>query len=89
LVLGGVWLRCLTWWRAQDLDRQLARGTDPLQSDELSSRVGQLGSAKTRTRFACGLRGVVELAHRPRDPLRMPPLLLHRERIPANSDLLL
>jgi hypothetical protein len=65
LVLGGVWLRCLTWRRAQDLDRQLARGADPMESDELSLRVGQLGSAKTRTRLACGLRDVVELAHRP------------------------
>jgi hypothetical protein len=89
LVLGGVWLRCLTWWRAQDLDRQLARGADPMESNELSLRFGQLGSAKTRTRLACGLRSVVELANRQPDPLRMPPLLLQREEIRANSELLL
>jgi hypothetical protein len=89
LVLGGVWLRCLTWWRAPGLDRRLARGADPMLSDELSLRVGQLGSARTRTRLACGLRGAVELATRPADPLRMPPSLLHREEIRAHSELLL
>jgi hypothetical protein len=89
LVLGGVWLRCLTWWRAPGLDRRLAHGADPMLSDELSLRVGQLGSARTRTRLACGLRGAVELTKRPADPLRMPPLLLHREEIRAHSELLL
>jgi hypothetical protein len=57
LVLGGLWLRWLTWRRAFDLDRQLAGGADPMQSDELSLRVGQLGSARTKTRLACATRG--------------------------------
>jgi nucleotide-binding universal stress UspA family protein len=43
--LGGVWLRCLTWWRAVDLDSRLAGGADPIRSDALRLRVGQLGSA--------------------------------------------
>ena len=60
-----------------------------MESDELSLRAGQLGSAKSRTRLACGLRGAVELAHRPPDPLRMPPALLQREAIRAHEDLLL
>jgi hypothetical protein len=89
VVLGGVWLRCQTWWLAQDLDRRLAHGADPMESDELSLRVGQLGSARTRTRLAGGLRGAVELANRPADPLRMPSSVLQREEIRAHSELLL
>jgi hypothetical protein len=69
LLLGGVWLRCRTRWRAYDLDRELARGADPVQTDELSLRVGQLGSAGTRARLACALRGAVELANGHRAPL--------------------
>jgi hypothetical protein len=87
LVLGGLWLRCLTCWRALDLDRQLAGGADPIESDELSLRVGQLGSAKTRTRLACALRGAVDQASRTADPLFKPPLQLQREAVRTNRDL--
>ncbi|MGH2804107.1 MAG: hypothetical protein ACRDL4_13835 [Thermoleophilaceae bacterium] len=69
LVLGGVRLHWRTRRRAYDLDRQLAEGVDPMQSDELSLRVGQLGSASTRARLACVLLGAVELASRQPDPL--------------------
>jgi hypothetical protein len=62
LVLGGIWLRCSTRCRARKLDRQLAAGADPMQSDELSLRVGQLGSPRSRRRIACALRGAVALA---------------------------
>jgi hypothetical protein len=31
LLLGGAWLRCVTWWRAHALDDQLARGADPMR----------------------------------------------------------
>jgi hypothetical protein len=72
-----------------DLDRQLAHGADPLESDELSLRAGQLGSARTRARLACALRGAVELADRPPDPLRLPPSLIRRSEIRANRELLL
>lgn len=89
LVLGGVWLRCQTWWLAQDLDRRLAHGADPMESDELSLRVGQLGSARTRARLACALRGAVELADRQPDPLRMPLGPIRRSEIRANRELLL
>lgn len=68
-LLGGIWLRVLTRWRARDLDRQLANGADPMVSDELSLRVGQLRSAGTRVRLACALRGAVELANGHRAPL--------------------
>jgi hypothetical protein len=69
LLLGGVWLRCRTWRRADDLDQELARGADPMQTDELSLRVGQLGSAATRVRLAHALRAAVELANGRRAPL--------------------
>jgi hypothetical protein len=55
-LLGGVSLRVLTRWRSRDLDRQLATGTDPMLSDELSLRVGQLGSSHTRLRLSHELR---------------------------------
>jgi hypothetical protein len=86
-LLGGLWLRARTKWRTGALDRQLATGTDPMQSDELSVRVGQLGSAATRSRLAGALRGAVETATG-----RHPPLVATRLRRPAireNEDLLL
>jgi hypothetical protein len=64
-----MWLRCRTWRRADDLDYELARGADPMQTDELSLRVGQLGSAAMRVRLARALRGAVELANGHRAPL--------------------
>jgi hypothetical protein len=88
-LLGGVWLRCLTWWRAHDLDDQLARGGDPMQSNELSLRVGQLSSERSRRRFVCALRGAVELADRPFDPYRMGEPLIRRAEVRANRELLL
>ena len=69
LVLGGVRLRRRVKRRALDLDRQLAAGVEPMATDELSLRVGQLGSAETRKRLARALRGAVELATSQPDPL--------------------
>jgi hypothetical protein len=89
LLLGGVWLRCLTWWQAHDLDDQLARGADPIQGDALSLRVGQLSSERSRRRFVCILRGAVELADTPFDPLRMEAPLIRRAEVRANRELLL
>lgn len=57
-----------------------------MQSDELSLRVGQLGSARTRARLAAALRGLVELADRLNDPLRARPI--RRTEIRANRALL-
>jgi hypothetical protein len=89
LLLGGVWLRCVTWRQARQLDEQLARGTDPITSDELSLRAGQLASARSRGRFACVLRGAVELANAPYDPVRMGRPVLRRAQVQDNRDLLL
>jgi hypothetical protein len=89
LLLGGVWLRFVTWRQAHELDEQLARGTDPITSDELSLRAGQLGSARSRGRFACVLRGAVELADAPFDPVRMGRPVIRRAQVKENRDLLL
>jgi hypothetical protein len=86
-LLGGLWLRVLTWRDAADLDRELAIGTDPLASDELSLRVGQLGSVATRSRLAAALRGAVELATGRRAPLIS--TRLRRTEIRESEDLLL
>jgi hypothetical protein len=58
-----------------------------MQSDELSLRVGQLGSAGTRARLACALRGAVELAKGHRAPLVT--TRLRRSEIQENDELLL
>ena len=87
-LLGGVWLHCHTRWRAHKLDAALAAGANPIQSDELSLRVGQLRSASSRTRVAAVLRGAVELAQRQSDPLRVPPPDMRRA-IRENRTLLL
>jgi hypothetical protein len=89
LLLGGLRLRCVTWRRARELDELLARGTDPITNDELSLRAGQLGSARTRGRFACVLRGAVELADAPFDPVRMGRPVLRRAQVLENRDHLL
>ena len=89
LLLGGVWLRCTTRWRARELDRQLAAGVDPMQSDELSLRVGQLGSSRSRRRIACGLRGAVALAERDAYPVMAAAPRIQRAAVRANGELLL
>jgi hypothetical protein len=86
-LLGGIWLHIVARWRASDLDRQLANGIDPMQSDELSLRVGQLGSAGTRVRLAGALRRAVELAKGQRAPLVT--TRLRRSEIQENDELLL
>ena len=88
-VLGGIWLRWRTWARANELDGLLARGADPMDSDERSLRVGQLGSARSRARLACALRGAVELADRQPEPFRVTRSQIRRTEIRANRELLL
>ena len=80
-LLGGLGLHVRTRWRAADLDRQLAHGADPVQSDELSLRVGRLGSAANRSRLAVSLRGAVEMASGGH-----PPLITTRLRLPEIHD---
>ena len=87
VVLGGVWLRCVTHWRARELDRRLAAGADPLASDELSLRVGQLGSTMTTMRLAAALRDAVEVANGHHAPLV--PTRLRRGAVRESEELLL
>jgi hypothetical protein len=89
LVLGGVRLRWVTWRQVRQLDEQLASGTDPIHSDELSLRAGQLTSARSRGRFACVLRGAVELADAPFDPARLGRSAIRRAQVRENRELLL
>lgn len=67
-LLGGLRLRWRTRWREDHLDAQLAGGADPVESDELSLRTGQLGSAETRDRLAAALETAVARADRPAPP---------------------
>jgi hypothetical protein len=87
LLLGGMWLRCLTWWRRPALDTELAHGIDPIESDELSLRAGQLRSARRRARLAYKLEGAVALAHRQIDPFN--PVTLRRAEVRACQPLLI
>jgi hypothetical protein len=86
-LLGGTWLRVRTMWRAVALDRELANRTDPMQSDELSLRVGQLGSSGTRARLAATLRGAIQIAKGRRAPLTT--TRLRRAEIQENEELLI
>ena len=86
-LLGGLWLRLLTRWKAPELDRHLGNGIDPMLSDELSLRVGQLGSLGTRVLLANTLRQAVQLASGQRRPLI--PTRLRRAEIQDNDELLL
>ena len=89
LLLGGIWLRCTTRWRARELDRQLSAGADPMQSDELSLRVGQLGSTRSRRRIACTLRGAVALAEREAYPVMLAAPAIQRSAVRGSGGLLL
>jgi hypothetical protein len=75
--------------RTRELDGLLAGGADPMDSDELSLRVGQLGSARSRARLACALRGVVELGDGQPEPFGMPRSQIRRAEIRASRELLL
>lgn len=86
-LLGGLWLRVLTRWNAPELDRQLANGIDPMLSDDLSLRMGQLGSLGTRVRLASALRRAVQLASGQRPPLIA--TRLRRTEIQESDELLL
>lgn len=77
----------MTRLKAPELDRQLANGIDPMVSDELSLRMGQLGSRAMRVRLASALRNAVRVASG-----QHPPLIatrLRRAEIRENEELLL
>jgi hypothetical protein len=86
-LLGGTWLHLRTMWRAHELDRQLADGADPMLSDELSLRAGQLGSKHNRARLSHALRRAVEVATGAHPPLITTRLC--RQTIRGNEELML
>ena len=59
-----------------------------MDSDELSLRVSQLGSARSRARLACALRGAVELADGQPGPFGMRSQI-RRAEIRSSRELLL
>jgi hypothetical protein len=73
--------------KAPELDRQLANGIDPMGSDELSLRMGQLGSRAMRVRLASALRQAVQVASGQHPPLIV--TRLRRAEIQENEELLL
>lgn len=78
-----------TRWGAHRLDDQLALGADPMQSDQLSLRVGQLGSSKSRRRIALALRRAVAFAERGAYPTAIAAMPIRHAEVRANKELLL
>jgi hypothetical protein len=69
-LLGGWRLRVEAWWCRRELDEDLAAGADPIESDLLSLRAGQLRAPARRTTLANALRAAMTLSdsdivHRP------------------------
>ena len=87
-LVGGVWLRWRVWFRARSLDDDLARGVDPLRTDALALRTGQLRSQENRTRMARSLLAALDLAgrHSPSASALRP--LVRRREVLACSELI-
>lgn len=88
LLLGGVWLRWRVWQRARDLDDELAGGVDPIRSDALSLRTGQLRSLKTRRQIRQSLLAALELAGWQSPPASTLPPLIRQREVLACSELI-
>jgi hypothetical protein len=87
LVLGGTWLRVVTWWRSSELDAALAVGTDPTASNALSLRAGQLRSPGTRARLARSLQAALDLAADDLSHLICPPPIVRYSEVRACESL--
>jgi hypothetical protein len=73
--------------RSGELDRRLAAGADPIESDDLALRVAQLGSPTARARLARALRAAVRLGDEYHASLGK--MRLRRAEIRRNRGLLL
>lgn len=82
----GRGVRFKTWWRRNRLDQQLAGGSDPRGSAELTLRAEQLSSGAERIRLAEALEGALRAALQ---PVTMTGLLLRRRQAQACADELL
>jgi hypothetical protein len=87
LVLGGIWLRVVTWRRSFELDAALAVGADPTASNALSLRAGQLRSPNARARLTGSLRAALDLATSDLSRLNCPSPLLRYSEIRACESL--
>jgi hypothetical protein len=83
----GLAIRIHVWTHRLSLDRELARGDNPLGSVALALRARQLVSPRTRERLAAALERLVECAKRrpaPSEIVWVP----HREILETRSELL-
>jgi hypothetical protein len=81
-------LRTRVWWRATELDRQLAEGIPPAKTPELSMRAAQLTTLRHRELFATSLEAIVAAAREPRRRSRACVPLDAASIIAAQDDLL-
>jgi hypothetical protein len=81
-------LRARTWWRADDLDRQLGEGADPSRCPELSLRAAQLTAARHRAALAGELESVVAAARSERSCIGDCVPLQRAQIVDGESDLL-
>jgi len=82
----GLAVRIKTWFERDHLDKQLAEGTDPATSPELTLRAERLASDTERARLARDLEATLQGA---RKPATMSHLLLRRRRVQSCADELL
>jgi hypothetical protein len=80
-------LALLAWWRASELDRQLATGASPATDTLLAVRACNITTRRSRGRIADGLLGALRSAgaKRPTFTAAVPP---HREEVRASRELL-
>jgi hypothetical protein len=77
-------LRARTWLHEEQLDRALADGAAPWQSNELLLRASKLTSRETRNQLATSIDALIELAGR---VLRLPPTVpIARRAVLAEQD---
>jgi hypothetical protein len=81
--------RWLNFWRAENLDRALAAGADPLTSDALLLRANQLAESRSRLAFADSAMRIVDEAVGDGPPTLPGPQLLQRRSVAAHSPLLM
>ena len=82
----GLGLRLRTWWRRDRLDEQLANGTDPRTSAELTLRADQLSSDAEPVRLADAIEHVLRES---REPPTSSHLLVRRRQVYECADELL
>ena len=80
--------RVRVWWHAPDLDRELAEGTHPWRSQDLSLRAAQLTCPRRRAGFADELESIVAKVRRGPVDLHGAVTLQRAEIVSAADELL-